>query len=66
MREMLKSREEGKISAAFSWSGGVRVYVNPEYEGYGVELGVSLTPDEARLLGLKLIRVADIAESEDN
>jgi hypothetical protein len=53
----------GTIKDVYAFSGSVTLRVDPVYCDMLRPLAADLTPDEARLLGLKLIRLADQAEA---
>ncbi|QNE74012.1 hypothetical protein F0344_04805 [Streptomyces finlayi] len=55
----------GTIKDAYAFGGSVTLHMNPVYCDVSRPLAAGLTPDEARLLGLKLIRLADTAEKQE-
>lgn len=56
----------GTIRDVYEFSGIVTVHINPVYCDVLRPLAADLTPNEARLLGLKLIRLADKAEDRES
>ncbi|MER5894756.1 hypothetical protein [Streptomyces sp. NPDC001876] len=56
---------EGTIKDVYAFSGTVTLHVEPVYSDMLRPLAANLTPDAARLLGLKLIRAADKADDQE-
>jgi hypothetical protein len=50
------------VKEPYAFSGLVSITID---EKYGERASASITPDEARLLGLRLIKMADEAEDEE-
>jgi hypothetical protein len=55
----------GTVKDAYAHGGTVTLHVDPVYCDVMRPLAANLTPDEARLLGLKLIRLADKADEQE-
>lgn len=51
-----------EITEPYAFSGSVMIHIDEEYGG-SAKAGVA--PDEARLLGLRLIKLADEAEKQE-
>ncbi|WP_328950462.1 hypothetical protein OG778_23835 [Streptomyces sp. NBC_00184] len=60
----MDAASSGNINDVYAFSGKVTVRVTPVYCDVLRPLAADLTPDEARLLGLKLIRLADKADDQ--
>lgn len=54
----------GTIKDVYAHGGTVTLHMNPVYCDVSRPLAAGMTPDEARLLGLKLIRLADKADEQ--
>lgn len=50
------------VEEPYAWSGSVNLRIDEEY---GESAKTSLHPDEARLLALRLIKMADKAEGQE-
>lgn len=50
------------VGVPYAFNGSVRIVIDEEY---GDRAEASLEPDEARLLGLRLIKMADEAEAQE-
>ncbi|MEV8015656.1 hypothetical protein AB0O76_04710 [Streptomyces sp. NPDC086554] len=55
----------GTIKDAYTHGGTVTLHMDPVYCDVTRPLAAGLSPDEARLLGLKLIRLADKADEQE-
>lgn len=55
----------GKVTGVYEHGGLVSLIMAPVYCQFSRSLGEDMSPDEARLLGLKLIRAADKAEETE-
>lgn len=51
-----------EIPEPYAFSGSVMIHVDEEYGGAAK---ATISPDEARLLGLRLIKLADEAEGQE-
>lgn len=52
----------GIVKDVYEYHGSITLHLNPVYCDVTRPLAADLTPDEARLLGLKLLRLADKAD----
>lgn len=59
------ARKYGNVTDVFELHGTVKAFVADPHGVADDIRGVDLTPDEARLLGLRLISLADKAEEAD-